>query len=72
MFAPYYKRYMSNVFVTAMIALFNNEEYDHNRMISKLKLQPTRLKDCANATQCKEMLEEIYNYKCSNKVNLRF
>lgn len=59
-------------FIASMIQLFKCEEYDHNEFLAKLKMQPTALVDCVNVSQYKSLIEEIYNYKRKNKVNLRF
>jgi len=70
MFKPYYDGYYRTVFVSTMINLFKKENYDHDRMMKKLKLNPTALKHCINVKQYKTLLEEIYNYKSRDKVSL--
>jgi hypothetical protein len=59
-------------FVSAMIQMFHNPRYEHNEFMDKLSKQPTSLVECVNVTQYKELIEEIYNWKRKNKVNLRF
>jgi disulfide oxidoreductase YuzD len=71
------KKYNSKVinrvpFVSAMIQLLNNENFDHNEFTNKISQQPTALVDCVNVTEFKSLIEEIYNYKRRTKVNLRF
>lgn len=68
----YYDKHKNRRFTSAYLKLLNNPNFDHSEFISKLQLQPTKLKDCANATQYIELIEEIYNYKRREKVNLRF
>lgn len=61
-FKPYFNKYNTGIFVKTMIILFNSDVYNHERMLKKLALQPTALKQCATTRQYKEMLEDIYNY----------
>ena len=44
---------------------------DIDELIHKIELQPTKLVPCSNAKQTRALIEEIYNYKRRNKVNLR-
>jgi hypothetical protein len=55
-----------------MISLFKNENFDYSEFMHKLRLQPKALVDCANREQQKLLIEEIYNYKSRQKVNLRY
>jgi hypothetical protein len=72
MFKPYYDGYNRAVFVAALISLFKNENYVHAEMISKLANQPSALTHCSNTTQYKLLLEDIYNYRRREKLNLRY
>ena len=68
---PYYKNYNRSTFVSTMIDCFYNEEFEFPLFIQKLKVQPTSLVDCATKDQYLDLVEEIYNYKNRNKINLR-
>lgn len=72
MISPYYKGYNRSTFVSVLIGLFKNENFDFNEFMHKLRLQPTALVDCANRDQYKTLIEDIYNWKSRSKVNLRF
>lgn len=72
MIKEFYQGYNRTSFVGTMIALFKNENFDFYEFLSKLRLQPTKLVDCANTDQYKALIEEIYNFRRRNKVNLRF
>lgn len=72
MIKPYYIGFNRTNFVTTMISLFNNEKFDFNEFMHKLRLQPTSLVDCVNREQYKTLIEDIYNWKRSQKVNLRY
>lgn len=72
MFKPYYDGYNRSSFVRSLITLFKNKNYVHNEMISKLSKNPTSLIHCANVTQYKLLLEEIYNFRRHDKKNLRY
>jgi len=72
MFKPYYEGFNRSVFVAALIGVFKNENYNHAEMISKLSHQPSALTHCTNVTQYKLLIEEIYNHRRREKVNLRY
>lgn len=72
MIKPYYSGYSRTSFVGTMITLFSNNNFDFNEFMHKLRLQPTALVDCANRDQYKTLIEDIYNYRSRNKINLRY
>lgn len=72
MIEPYYKGYLRRSFVFALIGMFKNENFEFTEFIAKLKQQPTTMQDCTSRTQYKVLIEEIYNYRRREKVNLRF
>jgi hypothetical protein len=69
---PYYTGYNRSVFVRVMINLFKNELFDYSEFMHKVRLQPKALVDCANVEQQRLLIEEIYNYRSRNKINLRY
>lgn len=73
-FQNHYKRgFTRKAFTTALIRCFDNKNYNHERMMKNLnkKLAP-KLGDLANHHLYMSVLEEIYNYACSNKVSLKY
>jgi hypothetical protein len=72
MIEPYYKGYMRRSFIIALVGMFKNENFEFTEFLAKLKQQPTTLQDCTNVSQYKSLIEEIYNYRRREKVNLRF
>jgi hypothetical protein len=52
--------------------MLKNENFEFAEFITKLKQQPTTLQDCTSITQYKVLIEEIYNYRRREKVNLRY
>jgi hypothetical protein len=72
MIEPYYKGFMRRSFIYAMITLFKNENFEFTEFLAKLKQQPTTLQDCTSVTQYKVLIEEIYNYRRREKINLRY
>lgn len=64
--------YNDSGFISTMLTLFKNENFNHDNFIQKLKLQRTALTKCATREQYKLLIEDIYNYKSRNKVNLRY
>lgn len=71
-YGQYYRGYNRRSFVNVMIGLLQNKEFKHEVMLHKLSLQPSALVDCTTADQYRSLLESIYNYKSSKKINLRF
>ena len=69
---PYYTGYNKSTFVGTMIVLFNNPAFDYSEFMHKVRIQPKALVDCANRQQQRLLIEEIYNYKSRNKINLRY
>jgi hypothetical protein len=67
-----YEGYNRGVFVRALIGIFKNPAYKHDNFISRVKKTPTMLSDCATVMTYKGLIEEIYNYRRSDKINLRF
>lgn len=59
-------------FVRALLSLYKNENFNFSHFLGKLRLQPTSLVPCTNNTQYITLIEDIYNYKSRNKVNLRY
>jgi hypothetical protein len=72
MIEPYYKGFLRRSFIYALIGMFKNENFEFTEFLAKLKQQPTTLQDCTNVSQYKSLIEEIYNYRRREKVNLRY
>jgi len=72
MIEPYYTGIRRRSFIYTMMTLFKNDNFEFTEFLQKLKLQPTALQDCTNATNYKILIEEIYNYRRREKVNLRY
>jgi hypothetical protein len=72
MIEPYYVGIRRRSFLWAMMGLLKNENFYFTEFLQKLKIQPTALQDCNNITNYKILIEEIYNYRRKEKVNLRF
>jgi len=68
----FYDGYKKTSFINCMVYMFKHSNFNFNLFIKKLKIQKTKLVDCGNSQQYKDLIEDIYNYKNKNKVNLRF
>lgn len=68
----YYLGHKRRSFVFSMLGLFNSKNFEFTELIQKLKLQPTAMVDCTNVQQYIMLIEEIYNYRRREKVNLRY
>jgi hypothetical protein len=69
---PYYKGFMRRSFILAMYQMFKNNNFNFTEFLGKLKIQPTTLQDCTGTIQYKNLIEEIYNYRRREKINLRY
>jgi hypothetical protein len=70
---PYYIGYNRSNFVKTIISLLlYKKEFDFNEFMHKLRIQPTALVDCTSVSQYKMLIEDIYNYRRRNKINIRF
>lgn len=72
MIEPYYKGVHRRSFILAMYSMFKNKNFEFTEFLSKLKQQPTTMQDCVGVAQYKTLIEEIYNYRRREKINLRF
>jgi hypothetical protein len=54
------------------MSLEKNPRFNFNEFVSKLKQQQIRFVVCNDVKQYTSMIEEIYNYKRKEKVNLRY
>ena len=68
--APYYAGYKRRSFICAMINLLKNPLFDFNEFFKKIKMMPDALVDCTNITNYIILINEIYNYNRTAKVNL--
>jgi hypothetical protein len=69
---PYYIGFKRRSFIYAMLQLLKNPNFEFTEFLQKLKCQPTALVDCATTHQYISLIEEIYNYRRREKVNLRY
>jgi hypothetical protein len=71
---PYFEKYYNkSIFVRAMIKIMSNKkDFVFEEFLHKVKLRPTKLVPCGTCEQYVELIEDIYNYRRSEKVNLRF
>jgi hypothetical protein len=72
MIEPYYLGVRRRSFIYTIMSLFKNRNFEFTEFLQKLKIQPTALQDCTNVTNYKILIEEIYNYRRREKVNLRY
>ena len=68
----YFEGFRSTSFIRVMKKLLEKENFSFIEFIGKLQLQPTALKNCNTIEQYRMVIEEIYNYKRREKVNLRY
>jgi len=69
---PFYKDWKLRSFILAMLQLFKNTNFEFTEFLQKIKLQPTAMVDCSTTNQYVTLIEEIYNYRRREKVNLRY
>jgi hypothetical protein len=72
LFEPYFDGFKSRSFVFSLMKLMNNPDFSITELLQKVKIQPSALQSCVHVNQMTSLIEEIYNYKRRDKVNLRF
>lgn len=72
MFKDIYKDFKRRSFVYAMLYLFDKPQFEFVEFLQKIKNQPSALVKCNDTLQYVSLIEEIYNYRRRDKVNLRF
>ena len=68
----FYDGYKRRGFVFALLHLFKNPKFSLDQLLKKLTYQSRKLVDCTNKEQYIALLQEIYNFKQSKKVNLLY
>lgn len=71
-YEPYYKGFTRRTFVGTMMSLLKNPNFNNDELVTKLKNNPSQLYDCTSIGQYKLLLEDIYNFRRRDKVNLRY
>lgn len=69
---PIYNGATRRSFVLALVRLYKNHNFEIVEFLSKLKIQPNALVHCVNVDQYVALIEEIYNYRRREKINLRY
>ena len=69
---PYYTAIRKPSFVATFLDLLSNPSFNYEEFMHKLNVSTIQLDDRSNVKQYKLLIEEIYNYKRRDKVNLRF
>jgi hypothetical protein len=69
---PYFEGYKLTYFVRTLIDVLLKPNFNFQEFHHKVVLRPTMLQRCGSKKQYLQMIEEIYNYKRTDKVNLRF
>lgn len=68
---PYYKGYNRRAFVGAICECMRRKDFSFDEFLQKLSYQSSKLVDCAQVSQYIDLIEDIYNYKRSDKINMR-
>lgn len=71
-YSVFYDGYTRNSFVLALTFIFNNKNYDHKKMLSKLSRMKGQITDQTNYKIYIDQLEEVFNYSSKNKVSLKY
>ena len=72
---PYFEKYYTkSIFVRAIIKVLSSkgDVFNFDEFLRKVKIRPTKLVPCGTVDQYVELIEDIYNYRRTEKVNLRF
>lgn len=69
---PFYPKWRRRTFLLAMLSLLKKHTFDFEEFMQKLKLQPTSMVDCTSVPNYISLIEDIYNFRRREKVNLRY
>lgn len=69
---PFAKFYNTGIFVRALVCCLTKEGFNFEDFMRKVELRPTSLVKCGTREQYIELFESIYNYRRSDKLNLRY
>jgi hypothetical protein len=72
MFSEWVNFATHKTFLSAFNTVYNHPEYDHDRMIQKIKLHPRVFVKCGDRQQYLQMFEEIYNYRTTRDFKVYF
>jgi hypothetical protein len=72
LFKPFYDGFNRRLFVSAIVQFLEKPEFSYSELLSKLKYNPNSIQHCTTVTQYKLLIEDIYNYRRREKVNLRY
>lgn len=59
-------------FVSAMVKLLRNKDFDNNELVRKAGLYPSLFYRCINANEYILMLEELWNYRRQKKIRFEY
>lgn len=62
----------SSNFIAAIIVLIRLDEFSESILISRIEANPRFLVKCATREQMLEQIEDIYNFRAREKINLSF
>ena len=65
--------YMKPQFVRAMLGVMKNPDYSHDRMLNRLAVKSTSLRNCTKVSEYRDLIDYVYNYdmRAFNKLNLK-
>lgn len=69
---PFYKDFSRFVFIQAMASVMKHPNYKHKDFLGKLEKRPGALHNCVTVEEYKILIEDIYNWRRVDKVNLRY
>lgn len=69
---PYFEGFKLTYFVRTIIDVLLKPNFNFQEFHHKVVLRPTMLQRCGSKKQYMVMIEEVYNYKRTDKINLRF
>lgn len=67
-----YKDYKRNNFIGALYKLMQKDVFSMDEFLKKFEIKSSMMKNCTTVKEYIDIIEEIYNFKRTQKVNLRF
>lgn len=64
--------FKSSLFIRSLMTIFNNKDYNHERMVQKLKYLGYKIKIRSFMSEYQEIITEVYNYKVKEQDKVYF
>jgi hypothetical protein len=72
LFKSVFDKFCERLFVMTIMGLMKKPQFSISELLAKLKTNPNTLQPCRTITSYRLLIEDIYNYRRREKINLRY